>query len=51
MWLTIFTAFLAAGTVVAVVLGLIQLKTISETSKADFILKFKDSFFKIEARI
>jgi hypothetical protein len=50
MWLTMFTAFLAAGTVVAVVLGLMQLKTISETSRADFILKFKDSFFKKDAR-
>ena len=50
MWLAMFTAFLSGGTVIAVILGLVQLNTISETSKADFILKFKESFFKKEAR-
>ena len=50
MWLSITTAFLVAGTIIGVIIALVQLNGISETSKADFMLKFKDSFFKKEAR-
>jgi hypothetical protein len=50
MWYSIFTGVLVAGTLIGVVVALMQLNSISETSKADFILKFKDSFFKKDAR-
>jgi hypothetical protein len=50
MWYTLFTAILVTGTAIGVIVALIQLHNISVTSKADFILKFKDSFFKKEAR-
>jgi len=50
MWMSIFTGLLVTGTIIGVIVGLMQVHGISMTSKAQFLLRFKEDYFTKESR-